>query len=187
MAKTQAKADATVAVEFFRTGNAWIDAGIVGLYRILNRLPSYTEYSGTPEPKDGADASLPYVKTDDLRSDRLVVTGAARQVQACLEWAYDQLVGLYFNKSSEKQRRELSSYNFFYDRSKNDFSTFPKVKATGVASLLFDKAARPARDQVSVGSDYRRPGKRGANARSLAPGARASANATRRFLQHTRA
>ncbi len=152
MAKAKAKADEILAVEFLRTGNSWIDAGIVGLYRILNELPNYTDSSGACGLKGGVDASFRDVKRDDLRADRLVVSGAASRVQACLEWAYDRLVDLYFNKSSQKQRRETSSYNFYYDRSRKDFVTFPKVRATGVASLLFDKAARPSREQVTWGS-----------------------------------
>jgi hypothetical protein len=152
MAKAKTGPEEILAVEFLRTGISWVDAGIVGLYRILNELPSYTDSSGAPELERSAHTSFPDVRRDDLRSDRLVVSGSASRVQACLEWAYDRLVGLYYNKSSEKQRREKSSYNFYYDRTKKAFVTFSKVRATGVASLLFDKAARPSRDQAPWGA-----------------------------------
>ena len=39
--KTRAETIGNVSVEFLRTGNPWIDAGIVGLYRVLNAKATY--------------------------------------------------------------------------------------------------------------------------------------------------
>ena len=84
MAKTKKAADAPLTVEFARTGNPWIDAGIVGLYRILNRLPAYVDEVAEPADDESRPA-FPDVKADSLLADRLVLTGPADQVQACLD------------------------------------------------------------------------------------------------------
>jgi len=138
-----------VAVEFLRTGNPWIDAGIVGLYRVLRQKPPYL--MSVPERDDAK--SFAQVSFDDLREDRLLVTGPVAQIQACLEWAYDQLVASYFNVSTKKQESEKNSWNFYFDSPKNCFVPFPKKKAVGAASLLFDKAARPSKAQVGWGNN----------------------------------
>ena len=41
--KTRAETTGNVSVEFLRTGNPWIDAGIVGLYRVLNAKATYVD------------------------------------------------------------------------------------------------------------------------------------------------
>ena len=144
-------ADGTITLEFPRTGNAWVDAGIVGLYRVLNRKPGYVEADLSPGSEGEDRQRFPGVVTDDLQADRLVVTGPADQIQACLERAYDRVVATYFNLSSKKQRDDRGSYNFYYDSRADDFVTFPKKKAAGAALLLFDKAARPAGSQIGWG------------------------------------
>jgi len=149
--KTSAETTGNVSVEFFRTGNPWIDAGIVGLYRVLNAKATYVD-----PPADyfdgSAQAEYPNVDVAELSHDRLTVTGPAEQVQACLEAAYDRLIATYFNLSSKKQREEKGSYNFYFDSAAQQFMTFPKRKAAGAALLLFDKAARPAREQLKWGT-----------------------------------
>jgi len=153
VAKEKTKSDARISVEFPRTGNAWIDAGTVGLYRVLEGRPAYVdEPADAPEPPDTPGFQV------ELEGDRLVLSGTASQIQARLEWAYDRLVATYFNVSSRKQRDDPGSYNFFHDSAAERFVTFPKKKAVGAASLLFDKAARPSGKQVAwgVGADGQR-------------------------------
>ena len=136
-----------ITVEFPRTGNIWIDAGTVGLYRIL--IGDKKAYMTGKLSKEN-----PYTEVKaDLRDDLLVVSGLAEKVQRCLEWAYDRLIDAYYNKSSAKQESEKGSYNFYYDsqNEKKPFVEFPKVKAVGAASLLFDKAARPSAKQEAWG------------------------------------
>ena len=149
--KTRAETTGNISVEFLRTGNPWIDAGIVGLYRVLNAKATYVD-----PPADyfdgSAQAEYPNVDVAELSHDRLTVSGPADQVQACLEAAYDRLIATYFNISSKKQREEKGSYNFYFDSATQRFVTFPKRKAAGAALLLFDKAARPAREQLTWGT-----------------------------------
>jgi hypothetical protein len=147
--KTAQKSNARVAIEFPRTGNPWIDAGIVGLYRVLHAKSSYVDPPA--EYDDRTISSFPGLDAAELASDRLTITGSADQIQACLEAAYDRLVATYFNISSKKQREDKRTYNFYLDSSTQEFVTFPKRKAAGAALLLFDKAARPSREQQEWG------------------------------------
>ena len=161
MAKTRKAADAPLTVQFLRTGNPWLDAGIVGLYRVLNRLPAYVDEVAEPAD-DGRKPAFPDVKADTLLADRLILTGPTDQVHACLVSAYDRLVATYFNISSKKQREDRGGYNFYYDSVSDRFVLFPKKKAAGAASLLFDKAARFTVAQVDweAGADGKKePGR----------------------------
>ena len=141
-----------VSIEFPRTGNPWIDAGIVGLYRILNGKACYVDPPADLDIDPVQALRFPDVEVDGLAPDRLVVKGPADQVQACLEAAYDRLVSIYYNVSSKKQKEEKGTYNFYYRRSEPDFIPFAKKKAAGGALLLFDKAARPSQDQAEWGA-----------------------------------
>lgn len=161
-AKTRAAADPILTMEFPRTGNPWIDAGIVGLYRVLNRKATYVDPPAEADGDRWQPSRFPDVNLGGLAADRLVIKGPADQVQACLEAAYDRLVAIYFNVSSQKQKEEKGSYNFYYDQGQKKFITFPKKKAAGAALLLFDKAARPSREQVEWGTE---PDARGKPAR----------------------
>jgi hypothetical protein len=153
VAKVKAKSDTKISVEFPRTGNAWLDAGIVGLYRVLDGRPAYVD-----EPSDATEPPYTLGFEVALENDRLVLSGTASQIQGRLEWAYDLLVATYFNVSSRKQMDDAGSHNFYYDRDTDQFVTFPKKKAVGAASLLFDKAARPSgtQDAWGAGADGQR-------------------------------
>ena len=142
MAKSKTSADEVVTLEFLRTGNPWVDAGIVGLSRVLRRKPSYLK--SVPE-QDDADA-FPQVSFDDLREDRLVITGPTDRVQACLEWAYDRLIEQYYNVSSQKQQRKEEG--FFFDSRSGQFVRYAKKRPVGAALLLFDKKAKATDGQV---------------------------------------
>jgi hypothetical protein len=147
--KTSTSSSAIVTLEFPRTGNAWIDAGTVGLYRVLNAKPAYVDPPA--EYDDQTISTFPGLESADLASDRLTITGPADQIQACLESAYNRLISTYFNISSKRQREDKRSYNFYLDSKEQEFVTFPKRKAAGAALLLFDKAARPSREQREWG------------------------------------
>src|ERR1700734_2453233 len=148
MAKSKVVNDTVASIEFLRTGNTWIDAGIVGLYRVIQRKPPYLIRALDRDDSD----SFPQV-TADLREDRLVLTGPGDHVQSCLEWAYNQLVACYFNVSTKKQQSDRGAWNFYYDTIGDCFVSFPKKKAVGAASLLFDKAPRPSGQQVTWGNN----------------------------------
>ena len=140
-------------VEFLRTGNPWIDAGIVGLYRVILRQPSYLE----PIPArllNGKPGTQPFEGVAvELLADRLVVSGPKEQVQCCLEQAYDCVIECYYSVSTKKQKGEAASHNFYLDLAAEDFVTFPKQRAAGAALLMFDKASRPAGTQEKWGID----------------------------------
>jgi hypothetical protein len=150
VAKSKKNSDKAVILEFARTGNPWIDAGVVGLYRVLSNRAPYVD-----PPADAGDLVPPEGVQFELLADRLSITGPGLLVQTFLEHAYDCLVSTYFNVSSKKQKEDESSWNFFLDTAKGEsggeFVKFPKKKAAGAASLLFDKAARPSGTQVAWG------------------------------------
>ena len=101
MAKTKNDTDEAVSIEFARTGNPWIDAGVVGLYRVLSNRTPYIDRS------DGAgDLLTPEGVEFELFADHLSVTGPRPGVQRLLENAYDRLVSTYFNVSSKKQKED---------------------------------------------------------------------------------
>jgi hypothetical protein len=157
VAKSKNPEEAPILLEFSRTGNAWIDAGIVGLYRVIQDDPPYVP----PRPA-GCDLTIPDGVCVDLSPDKLAISGPISFVQRLLEQAYDRLVATYFNVSSQKQKDDTSGYNFYFDSTNGSFATFSKKKAAGAASLLFDKAARPSRDQVAWGpgpDGKKQPGK----------------------------
>ena len=149
MVKAKSADNSVVSVEFLRTGNPWIDAGIVGLYRVLRRRPGYL----TSAPEKETAGPFPHVSFDDLREDRLVVSGPADEVQACLKSAYDRLIESYFNVSTQKQKNEKTTWNLYYDTNGDCFVPFAKKKAVGAASLLFDKAPRPSGGQIPWGNN----------------------------------
>ena len=152
MAKTKPEAEAIVALAFPRTGNSWMDAGTVGLYRVLTGCPSYLE--ATPGESLELPKTFPFSGvTATLEAERLIVGGPAAQVQACLEKAYDRLIACYYDVSNQKQRGDRKNYNFYFDSFTKGYVLFPKKKSAGAALLLFDKAARPAGKQSKWGPD----------------------------------
>ena len=152
MARAKTKTDATITLTFSRSGNPWIDAGTVGLYRVLMGRPSYVK--DAPGGAGALPGSPDFREvTAELCSDRLTVAGPVVLVQACLEKAYDRLVACCYDVSSKKQEEETKKYNFYYDTAQQVFVAFPKKRAAGAALLLFDKAARPAKGQKEWGTD----------------------------------
>lgn len=160
MAKTKQPKSANVTVEFSRTGNAWLDAGIVGLYRMIRG----TELAASYLDDGSSDSKKPLTELDrfaevtaDLNHKELVISGERTGVESLLNEAYDRLIECYFSLSSKKQIDEKKAYNFFYNTKTESFETFPKAKPAGAALLLFDKAARPTGGQIKW-KDKKNPG-----------------------------
>jgi hypothetical protein len=174
--------DAAITIEFARTGNPWIDAGIVGLYRVLEaeKKTAYVD----PPAKYAEETAATFLGAGavELGSDGLRLTGPVDRLQACLESAYDRLIATYFNISSKKQLDDKRSYNFYLDSAKKTFVTFAKRKAAGAALLLFDKAARPSRDQQEWGRIADAKGKLERTPGRMPPGLESLQDALDRFL-----
>ena len=134
MAKPRNTTNEPLVLEFDRTGNPWIDAGIVGIYRIILGRPSYLH----PAP-GSVDASRVSI---ELSADRLTMSGMASDVRRLLEQAYDSLIASYYDVSSHTQITNRDSYNFYYDSQAGGFRTYPKANPAGAALVLFDKASR---------------------------------------------
>jgi hypothetical protein len=179
-AKTATVNEGVITIDFSRTGNPWIDAGIVGLYRVLEAKDAYVD----PPAEYGAQSVATFLGTGaaKLGPDALRLTGPVERIQACLESAYDRLVATYFNVSSKKQREDRRSYNFYLDSGTKSFVMFPKRKAAGAALLLFDKAARPSREQREWGRTVDAKGKLERTPGKVPPGFEPLQDALDRFL-----
>jgi len=116
-----------VYVEFKKTGHFWLDAGLVGLIKTLKDM----------------DCGHTKIQTTD---SSLIIEGESDKVAGTLNEAYDHMVNLYYNTSSQKQKEECA--NFYYDEKTGQFIRFPKVKPMGIAGILGDIAARPSKDLV---------------------------------------
>lgn len=113
-------------VRFPKLNHFWMDSGLVGLAATLEEL-------GVTFGKDSAG---------------LTIVGSEQSIGDTLGHAYDCVVAKYYDVSTQKQRADTSSHNFYYDSKKEKFVTFPKRKSVGIASLIFDKAARPSGTQI---------------------------------------
>lgn len=150
MAKTTTDTE-QVTVEFARSGNAWLDGGIVGLYRLIRGTHDMPSFLGT----GSASTTVPLTDlkdfdnvTVDLSDARLSVSGPSEEVEGMLNRAYDRLIKCYFSLSTKKQIAAKGAYNFYYSTESKHFVAFPKQKPAGAALLLFDKAARPTGAQI---------------------------------------
>jgi hypothetical protein len=161
MVKKKTETRPSITLDFRRTGNSWIDAGVVGLYRILMGRPPYVKSSpGCLDAMPGLP-EFSGVKVD-LKDDRLLVMGPSGQVQTCLETAYDRLVASYYDISSRNQLEEKKRFNFYWDPNGDRFVQFPKKRAAGAALLLYDKQAVATTEKVEWVKDpksrKKRPG-----------------------------
>ena len=118
-----------VTVEFRKKGHYWLDAGLVGLIKTIDKI-------------DVSDISI-YVDDSALK-----ITGLPDKVQIALEAAYDRLVEDYYNVSSKRQIEDTTSYNFYYDEQNDKFVAFPKRKAMGIAEMIYNKPPRPVGKSV---------------------------------------
>src|SRR5690554_6653695 len=93
------------------------------------------------------EIDLPKISTH-IEDSKFVLDGAADDIKKALEDAFALLVDRYYNLSTKKQIDDRSSYNFYYDSQKDEFVSFPKKKAVGIAGIIFDKAARPTKGMI---------------------------------------
>jgi hypothetical protein len=141
VAKTKPHADTTISLNFVRTGSPWIDAGVVGLYRVLMGYPSYAATVSGADMKLPGSAAHPTVSAK-LECDGLILHGRLDELRNCLERAYERLIDCYFNLSSKNQKEDKDRYNFFYNSQTDCFVPFPKKRADGVGvGTLFAAAA----------------------------------------------
>ncbi|MDE2887963.1 MAG: hypothetical protein OXR72_07085 [Gemmatimonadota bacterium] len=144
-----------VQICFPRLNNFWNDSGVLGIYRCIKGDVHADIQHGDNELYNHLGSE--YSVTVDLERDGLKIGGEAKDVEAVLEGAYGRLVKRYYDVSTQKQRDEKSSWNFYYDSKKDQFATFPKRKAQGIAALIFNKAPRPAGGQIRW-KDKNQPG-----------------------------
>lgn len=109
---------------FPKLNHFWLDSGLLGLYELL---------------RGGKARSLV-----TLEDSTMTLRGSEQEIEAALDGAYDTLVARYYNLSTQRQRDDVASHNFYYDSSTDTFKDFPKRKARGIARLIYDKAPRPA-------------------------------------------
>lgn len=115
-------------MDFPKVGHFWFDSGLVGLDKILSEV--------------NADIKV------ERRESTLTIEGNRDIVQNALGQAYDILVDRYYNISTQKQKDDTSSYNFYYDSKEDRFHAFPRKKACGIAEIIYNKAPRPTCDSV---------------------------------------
>ncbi len=114
----------TNQVIFPKLGHFWLDNGLVGLIKMLEETPL-----------DGIE-----IFHDD---EKLILAGENDNIQKSLLEAYELLVERFYNLSTRKQQEEKTSYNFYYDRIRDQFFDFPKRKSVGIAGIIYNKAPRP--------------------------------------------
>jgi len=107
---------------FPKLNHFWLDSGLLGLYELLH------------------EGKVPVTLDDSA----MTLRGEEREIEAALDGAYDTLVARYYNLSTQRQRDNVASHNFYYDSITDVFKDFPKRKARGIARLIYDKAPRPA-------------------------------------------
>jgi len=109
---------------FRKLGHFWLDSGLLGLIKMIEDVNSDIQVI--------------------ISNDKLVLKGSKDNLKSSLEKAYDRLISCYYNLSTQKQKSDTSSYNFFYDTQQDIFSPFPKKKAVGIASIICDQAPIPS-------------------------------------------
>ena len=114
----------TIELTFKKLGHFWLDSGLVGLIKMLEEVKTDIQIS--------------------VSDDKLVLKSTSDELQSSLEKAYDNLVSGYYDLSTKKQETDISSYNFYYDTEQDKFIPFPKKKAVGIASVVYNKAPRPS-------------------------------------------
>ncbi len=134
-----------VTVTFPRLNQFWNDSGVLGLYRCITGDIHQEPQQGVDYPNEHLDIPLQTVTV--LEPDQLIISGKNDAIQRLLETAYDRLIQHYYDLSSQRQRDDVKSHNFYLN-SKGQFESFPKRKARGIAAFIYDKAPRPAGEQI---------------------------------------
>ncbi|MDO9527712.1 MAG: hypothetical protein Q7J27_00970 [Syntrophales bacterium] len=113
-----------IELTFKKSGHFWLDSGLIGLVKMLEEVKTDIQIS--------------------VSDDKLVLRGPRDNLQSSIKKAYSILVSNYYNLSTKKQETDTSSYNFYYDTVQDKFIPFPKKKAVGIASVVYNKAPRPS-------------------------------------------
>lgn len=108
----------------------WMDSGLLGFYFLAKDI--YRSHPGIEFLLDETGVHLRGSRTD---------------LEIFLREVYKVLLRDYYNTSTPKQKEELAG--FYYDTKRDTFVRFPKVKAHGIAELIFSKAPRPKQDSVA--------------------------------------
>lgn len=109
--------ESIIEIHFPKLNHFWMDAGLLGLYRIAHK-EQFKE--------SGVEINL-----NDFG---VSFKGSEKNVQAFLQKAYDRLLKDFYNTSSQNQIEK--NEGFYYDREKKQFFRFPKVKPMGIAGLV---------------------------------------------------
>lgn len=118
-----------IEVQFLKLSHFWMDSGLIGLYKIA-------------QEKHPSEMGVEM----HLSDDGVVFKGTEANLTLLFNKAYESLLDQYYSKSTEKQRQENAG--FYYDSKEDKFVRFPKVKAMGIAGLIFNKAPRMTVEQV---------------------------------------
>ncbi len=118
-----------IQIEFSKLSHFWMDSGLLGLYKITKeQKPTEIEVEM------------------HLSDDGVVFKGTEANLTALFNKAYESLLNQYYSKSTEKQRQENAG--FYYNSKEDKFVRYPKVKAMGIAGLIFNKAPRMTVNQA---------------------------------------
>ena len=128
-----------VEIQFPKLNHFWMDAGLLGLYRIAQKEQS--KESGVEITFDDTGVSF---------------KGSEKNIQSFLQKTYDRLLKDYYNTSSQTQIEKKEG--FYYDTKKDQFVRFPKVKSMGIAGLIFNKAPRPTNGEIKYDKSQTKKG-----------------------------
>ena len=109
--------ESIIEIQFPKLNHFWLDAGLLGLYRIAHQ-----------EQFKESCVEI------DLNDSGVSFKGSEKNIQSFLQKAYDRLLKDYYNTSSLSQREKNAG--FYYDTKKDQFIRFPKVKPMGIAGLV---------------------------------------------------
>jgi hypothetical protein len=121
--------DNLIEITFPKLSHFWMDSGLLGLYKMAKK-------------ESPSEMGIQIYLTDES----LTFKGTEEGLTSLFNKAYESLLNQYYNKSTEKQRQENAG--FYYDSKEDKFVRFPKVKAMGIARLIFNKAPRMTVNQV---------------------------------------
>ena len=106
-----------IEVNFPKLNHFWMDAGLLGLYRIAHKEQS---------KESGVEIIL--------NDSGVYFKGTENNIQVFLLKLYNRLLKDYYNTPSQNQIEK--NEGFYYDTKKDQFIRFPKVKPMGIAGLV---------------------------------------------------
>jgi len=109
--------ESIIEIHFPKLNHFWMDAGLLGLYRIAHK-EQFKE--------SGVEINL--------NDSGVSFKGSEKDVQSFLQKTYNRLLKDYYNTSSQTQIEKKEG--FYYDTKKKQFIRFPKVKPMGIAGLV---------------------------------------------------